>query len=210
MPRLAWKTVESEASEIFSIWMDQPELAWAKRAWKILADAGLTFYSGEVEVWTVRARLYALGVFYHSFCERAWQEGAADQVLAFGVFVDEVGTAFRLGQAVGKEFFSDAEMDDSELTELTISILVHEQYDVVVACLLAALGESGLFASLWTSPDRKLSGKYPLPDDVEWDVLSTDIWEKGAAFEWLRDGAELSFSAGDLKPTPLPTAEVGT
>jgi hypothetical protein len=49
MKTLRWGDVEGVAKEAFSVWVDHPELKWAKRAWKIIIRAGLAAYSNEDE-----------------------------------------------------------------------------------------------------------------------------------------------------------------
>src|SRR3990172_11861772 len=97
---VAWEDVDDAAGAAFSIWVEQPELEWARRAWGVLAQAGLTAYSSERGRLRVLVRFVALADIYHQFCHLAWGEyykpeyGDPD----YGDWADRLGlTPVRIG-----------------------------------------------------------------------------------------------------------------
>jgi hypothetical protein len=92
---LAWAEVEPAAEEAFSMWMGQPDLAWAKQAWEAIAQARLADYCTELERCQVAIRFLALCGIYQDFCWYAWEE-VAD--LDFGACAELLNlTPFRVG-----------------------------------------------------------------------------------------------------------------
>lgn len=73
METLTWNDVEGVAKETFSIWVDQPELKWARRAWEIIIRAGLAAHSNEDERSEAAIRFLAMCGIYYDFCEIAWE-----------------------------------------------------------------------------------------------------------------------------------------
>jgi hypothetical protein len=71
-PTVTWDEVIDAAARAFNIWGNQPELGWAKRAWKIIEDCKLTTYDNEYDRCRVLFRLLALGGIYRGFCDVAW------------------------------------------------------------------------------------------------------------------------------------------
>ncbi len=71
---LSWDEVLDVAKSAFNVWVGQPELQWAKRAWQVLQDANLTRYRTELERYSVLFRLLVLGGIYSDFCDLAWGE----------------------------------------------------------------------------------------------------------------------------------------
>lgn len=72
--RVEWEEVARLADDAFDVWSGQPELLWAKQAWKVLAKAGLTAYRNKVEHHPVLFRLLALSGIYSDFCDVAFDE----------------------------------------------------------------------------------------------------------------------------------------
>jgi hypothetical protein len=66
--------VKDAANRAFHIWVEQPELIWAEKAWAMLHDAKLTAYTNELERYQVLLRLLVLGGIYSDFCDAAWEE----------------------------------------------------------------------------------------------------------------------------------------
>jgi hypothetical protein len=112
--RLRWSTIAEDAKELFDVWVNQPELAWAKKAWEHIETAGLTVHINDVERTLVLIRLVALAAFYHSWCYAAWQEGAVQ--LEYWRDALEI-PHFRLAQLVGVDFETNFGDSDDRLSE---------------------------------------------------------------------------------------------
>ena len=68
---MEWSAIDKVAGQAFSIWVDQPELAWAQMAWEKMIAAGFSTYHSEVERHQVLIRFLALCGLYHDFCHYA-------------------------------------------------------------------------------------------------------------------------------------------
>lgn len=129
---VAWEDLQDAADLPFSIWVDQPELRWAKQAWNSLERAGLTSYLDERQRHQVLVRFVALADLYHEFCHLAWDEMYEPDYLAWA---DELNLSrFRIGQLAGLAGVDvwpgdDEAVDDDEVaTTALVSLgVVREQ-----------------------------------------------------------------------------------
>ena len=98
---LEWNEVEEVAAELFTIW-GGGDLRWAKVAWTVLSETGLTRYASEVDRTVCIVRLIALNALYREFCVYAFDEGTSGdweyQVTADLLDDDPFVDAFSLGQ----------------------------------------------------------------------------------------------------------------
>ena len=134
-PVVDWAEVGSAAELAFSIWVDQPELAWAKLAWQKLAEAKLTTYGNELERYEVLFRLLVLGGIYSDFCGAAW-EASSEPSYSYWAEPLELNP-FILGQLCARS--PDWDSDNEDETE-ALEMLVENERKTVVAARLAALG----------------------------------------------------------------------
>lgn len=190
--RLGWDDLPSGTRWLFHVWAEGADLRWARAAWSILGEAGLTRFEDETGRHRVLGRLLALACYYHSFCQAAWEEGGAipDQ-WASDLELD----GFRVAQLLGWDVTEDAEPDSGELLGECARELVEEEYPVVEQALAAAFeNESLLFAFLWLSRDPELSGRRSYDADILDEALNGDVSAKMPGFEWLTGGAPIRFA----------------
>jgi len=165
--RFPW---EDPSVSMFDVWIGQPELAWARKAWAALERRGLTLFSNELERTRVLIRAMALGTIYREFCDLA--------------FDDAWDTEFKL----------DDDDDESGLLESALySLIDDERGDICKALCEEFGGESMLFVSLCNSMYHE-KGQESDPDDIDEsppspdDVLDCNLsWGKLRAFSWISD-----------------------
>jgi hypothetical protein len=192
MARLGWDELPSGTHWLFNVWSEGADLRWAQTAWSILDEAGLTRFDDETGRHTVLGRLLALAAYYHSFCQAAWEEGAAvpDQ-WASDLELD----GFRVARLLGWDLTDEDELDSSELLGECARELIEQEYPAVEQALAAAFeNESLLFVFLWLSRDPELSGRRSHDWETLDVVLNGDVFAKMPGFEWLTGGAPIHFA----------------
>lgn len=178
--RVTWKDVSDAASSMFRIWSGQPELRWARAAWKAFARRGLTNYSDEIERTMVLVRLMTLATMYQEFCGLAWEEWHEPE---YGMWATELGISpFRVRQLVGSESHRNVDEDTDSLVEQALDDLVEKtRADVYEALRNEFAGDSMLFVSLWKSNGTD--------KDVDpYFVLNDVTFDKMGAFAWITEG----------------------
>lgn len=197
-----WFDVEPLATRIFDLWVGGGDLEWARTAWAILGEQGLTFAGSEdtlEEESRIRVRMLTLGVLYHEFASRAWQEGNVD----IGYWIEE--DVFLADSGWMESVYPDAFPErlvgqaeggptDSEILEEGMWHLVRNEHPGVLRALLSGTGdESELFLLLWLSREHQYAGWRTFPDDLRHEVLNTinGEWDKLSAFGWLSEGAPI-------------------
>ena len=101
--RFPW---EDPSVSMFDVWIGQPELAWARKAWIALERRGLTLFSNELERTRVLIRAMTLGTIYREFCDLAHDDAWDSE---YQIWAAEMGlNSFRVAQLAGDEF----ELDD--------------------------------------------------------------------------------------------------
>ena len=145
--RFPW---EDSSVSMFDVWIGQPELAWARKAWAALERRGLTLFSNELERTRVLIRAMALGTIYREFCDLAFDDAWDTE---YPIWADEMGlNSFRVAQLIGDEFKLDDDDDESGLLESALySLIDDERGDICKALCEGFDGESMLFVSLWNS-----------------------------------------------------------
>lgn len=188
-----WNEVLPAIQPIISTWLTGSELRWAEHAWGLLAKAGLTSYSTEIERTRCLLRAGAVGRFYLEFCVRAFDEGSPDD-WEERVGVDLIGSyplidAFTLGQLTEREGidadnspYSRPSGSDEALLEL-----VNVEYPRVAEALRRAYGDAELFASLYLS--QKPQVDYPLHDEQVSEIVNQFSFNGMDAWGWLTEGS---------------------
>lgn len=194
--RIAWSDIASAAQELFNTWVGNPEIGWARQAWKALRHGDLTSYTNELEKQRVLIRLMVLAIIYIEFCEHAWGEAGDPWI---GDWSDALGLSpFRIGQLVGHEFAAEAPAEDSYLLRHAVVVLIMEERDKVVRALVAYYGDyQELFVALMASNDSRTSGKRPGPSG-RGRILNSPDAEGLMAYQWVTSGLEPSwYPSGD-------------
>lgn len=179
---LDWSVVERSAKLAFSIWMGQPELIWAKKAFGVLTTAGLIedtdAFSRQIAVF----RVLVLGGIYRDFCDAAWEETSWIEYAEW-CEPEEIADRFVIGQLFAKM----PDWDEDEEIEFSVAVdrLVEAEREVVVEALLKAFGgTAALYASLWQSRNDNDD-----PDEFEDDdCFEPDDDGKLKAYQWVSDG----------------------
>ena len=188
--RFPW---EDPSVSMFDVWIGQPELAWARKAWAALERRGLTLFSNELERTRVLIRAMALGTIYREFCDLAFDDAWDTE---YPIWADEMGlNSFRVAQLIGDEFKLDDDDDESGLLESALySLIDDERGDICKALCEGFDGESMLFVSLWNSmydeksPEDDPGDDEGFPESPE-DVLNSNVTgEKLRAFSWINEG----------------------
>lgn len=183
---LRWDDLEPDATSLFHVWTEGSDLRWAESAWGILGEAGLTAYQTELERIQVLVRLIALAAYYHSFCYAAWEEGDV-QPAEWASDLDL--SPVRVGQLLGSGIELREGLSEHEAVGEAVTELVSREYQGITSALRRAFETEGyFFAFLWLSRDPDLSGRRSLNDDTLDEILNSDVWEKGPAWDWLVTG----------------------
>lgn len=182
---LSWEELEPLASEWDCVWNDPPKLEWAKEAWRILTEAGLTSYSSEIDRVRVAMRFLGLAGLFADFYQIAFTDGFEPQYLDLcnGLEI----TPFRLGQLVGED--SEWSFEEEDLDSLLQSLANDSRKEIYLALTSGFGGLSGLFISLWKSNPAACSADYG--DDGEEDnlIVSNNLTpEKFEVYQWLSEG----------------------
>jgi len=190
--RFPW---EDPSVSMFDVWVGQPELAWARKAWVALERNGLTLFSNELERTKVLIRAMTLGTIYREFCDLAHDEAWDSENL---IWAEEMGlNSFRVAQLIGNdpEFSPDDDATESSLLDSALHSLIDDERGNICKALCEEFGgESMLFVSLWNSmyheksPDDDPDDDEGFPESPE-DVLNSDVTgEKLRAFSWISEG----------------------
>lgn len=199
---LSWDDVRPVADQIFSIWVDQPELKWAKQAWEIIIQEGLADYSNENERCEAAIRFLALCGIYYDFCQIAFEE---HNELYYGNWAEElevppIRVGLRLGYNPGD--WINLYEDEEELFREGIKYLADQARAEVWKALCKGFGqldgrkegnEADLFLSLWKSnwsdfdqdEDDEEDGR-----ETDWEILNDITEGKAAAYEWISSECE--------------------
>lgn len=200
---ISWSDVEPLARRIFHVWVGEGDLEWARTAWAILGEQGLTyagFEDGLQEETRIRIRMLALGALYHEFATHAWQEGNVEIAswVEDDVFLADYAWMGSIDPDSFPERSVDKEVDEgpteSELLEEGVWSLVREEYPNVLRALLRGIGDhSELFLLLWLSREAQYAGWRNFPSELRNEVLNEINGEgdKLGAFGWLSEGAPI-------------------
>lgn len=145
-----WEDVRGAAAEMFNVWEDGAELAWAEEAWGHLHAAGLAGDGTVVGTTAAHLRLVTLARVYQEFCGLVWEETPDTPIeyLAEGLEIDPV--ALGILAALEDRTLFDEFVDDSELREAALTVVSDGQRTEIFHCLEAACGGSSkLYSRLW-------------------------------------------------------------
>ena len=184
---VSWDELSGPAESMFGIWMAGSEVAWAKAAWSALEKKGLAKYSNEVERTIVLIRFVILAVMYREFCHVSGLE--EEEEPEFGDWADALEISqFRLGQLASREF-ETSETSENDAVEQAFSYLVNQNRREVFDALVEGFGSvSGLFASLWVTPQAGIDPAN-LDDETLNEILNDDLTgEKLSGFQWVDGG----------------------
>jgi hypothetical protein len=191
---LDWIEVEDVAKEAFSVWTDQPELAWVEMAWDVIVKAGLADYHVNDDIERCRAaiRFFALCGIYLDFCQYAWGAGTDTKYVEWAEALEIL--PFRVGQLLGLDPGYPREWNAQSLLDNGLTHLANKSRKSVVEALLLALGgKTELFLSLWMSCERAPTdwlGKERTfwSPSLDYNVLNYDMSIIGPAFTWIDQG----------------------
>lgn len=196
--RLDWDEITEIAGDLFDV-QDGGlgGLQWAKSAWEVLSEAGLTRYFLEVERTVCILRFIALFAFYSEFCVRAFDEGNAGDwqyIAPAGLIGDyPLVDAFSLGQLAERRdmFIDNGPARIGDVQGEVIALLAKEEYRQVLNALRDRWGKRELFAALCMSRETRAT-RYPPGDDLRNQVVSANrTTGLQRAREWYDAGAEL-------------------
>jgi len=195
---ISWNEIRNAARALFNVWVDQPEMKWARKAWVHLRTKGLTSYRTDAERTMVLVRLGTLALMYREFCEVAFDESQGNfEWVQWDQLGIESSTLPQLahteidsneadgGRAEDREEGAtdngdaDGDLDvDNALRQLSQRVRPE-----IYEALVDGFGDdSMLFASLWRTVAHE-----SLEDTVNYVTP-----EKGEAFSWICQGmAEL-------------------
>jgi hypothetical protein len=185
--KLEWNEVEDAAKSAFNVWWGQPELAWARKAWDILAAKGMTEYEDELERHVVAFRLLILGGIYRDFCAVAKEETTDRWYFSWDDSLDL--NPLVMGQLYGRETEEPLLGDDPETDGFTIlCLLVERERNGVVGALRSGFGdEIKLYESLARSCDADNT-----TEEDEADGNTNSVWDvtpgNSAGYEWVAGG----------------------
>ena len=194
--RLEWEDVEDVARQLFHVWVDGQDLAWAKKAWHALSEAGMTSYTSDKERVICVARLIALNALYREFCVRAFDEGST------GEWADEIPLLDddTMDQFAVLDGVAESESDPEVISAL-IQDLVRAVYKGVVKALIDRWGKDELFASLYVTgkhyeedgnDDQAGESEAPVTAAQIDRVMNSDVTAgAGRAYDWFTDGMGL-------------------
>jgi hypothetical protein len=185
---LGWEEVEAAAPAAFDVWCGGADVAWARSAWKVLTQAGLTQYRDGVGRAEVLLRFLALGEVYRDFCACAWEEHTESSLpeLAAALGLNP----FRLGQYLGTAFEATGEEEEPPLEEGLAAAVGRVRAGVVRALRAHYGSDDALFLWMWISNDPDRAGRsWEAMDDDELDeVLNDPTPGRCAAYAWITDG----------------------
>jgi hypothetical protein len=180
---LDWNVVEPAAKLAFDIWMGQPELIWARKAFDVLVATGLVDETDAFSHHIAVFRVLVLGGIYRDFCEAAWDE-TSSIYYARWCEPDDIVDRFVVGQL----FAGLPDWDAHEEVEFDEALdrLIEAERDLVVEALRKDFGgAAGLYASLWQSP-KDFGDAEEVCEDR--DCFEPDDAGKLQAYEWVSEG----------------------
>jgi hypothetical protein len=184
---LRWQDVAKKAEHCFTVWNDQPELAWAELAWSALIDGGLANYRTEAGQALVSLRLLTLVLIYHDWCHVACDERFNYDNIVLGDWCGVLGLnphmfAGMMLEITASSRSDDETLDDDEWRLEGIQLIKDAanslRPEVVRALLQRFGGENGLFASLVRSSD---------PDASDTSIFDTATANRVDGYDWVQN-----------------------
>lgn len=188
----SWESVVEIATAVFA--RHGSALPWAREAWTVLGDAGLTMFDNHVDRARVACRLLCLDVLRQEFDVRMFDGGApgywtldVDALLDAVDGVDPVVLGMLAERDdLGLDLDADGE-PDSGWCRAVVEAVVRQECSEVVWALRAHQRDAVVFASLWAAARDDV--RYPLSREaIAWIVDSDLSADKMVAYEWISDG----------------------
>lgn len=165
--RVEWEDLGFLRQELFHVWAFGGDIEWAETAWRRLAGAGLTEYTGENARRAVLIRFFTLACIYNSFCIEVFEEGYDFQDLSYSVEVSDLlpvedsedsavdgglDSTVEQGEDGDESSDGDYESEDDDQPYESLRSLVGVEHPKLVAALAKAFGgEWPLFGYMWIS-----------------------------------------------------------
>ena len=187
-----WSELAESAEALFRVWHERTELQRAERAWKALADAGLTRWANAIDHTQVMVRLITLAFIYRDFCQRGLDESYEEDWFA-GEALDALSLAsFRIGQLIGPGHdANEVEIEDCDLAEAALITLSEAERPNICHALLKAFGGEVQLAEALFATSRRPRELGVDEDDVEpeeRDLWDEHIYDSGRVLSWIDSG----------------------
>lgn len=181
--RVTWDDVKETAEAVFNVFVGQPELKWAEKAWEAIGRSGLTGFDSELARHRVLVRLLALACLYREFCHVAFDEyfDRADLTLDWRGHCDP--DPLWLGYLAGAAGIEVDEDDDDQSVSTAAALVEIVRTEVVDALVKGFGGKDMLFASLWCSSSPE-TVDLPQQEALE-EALSA---RHASAYSWVDQG----------------------
>ena len=188
----SWDSVVEIATAVFA--RHGSALPWAREAWQVLGEAGLTAFVTHVDRARVACRLLCLDVLRQEFDVRMFDGGApgywtldVDALLDAVDGVDPVVLGMLAEQDdLGLDLEADGEPEEG-WCRAVVEAVVRQECSEVVWALRCHQRDAVVFASLWAAARDDV--RYPLSRDaIAWIVDSDLSADKMVAYEWIADG----------------------
>lgn len=185
---LDWAYVEPAAKLALEIWVGQPELDWAKKAFAYLPGQGSLGTNDTVKKHVAIFRFLVLIGIYHDFCEVAWEQTS---YISYAEWCEPLQGLDRF--VVGQLSARLPEWQNEEEVEFrdALDLLVEAEREIVVRALVRGFGGvAGLYASLWRSAPLS-SVENPDPEEQGYEddgTFDADEVGKLRAYEWIDAG----------------------
>jgi hypothetical protein len=185
--KVEWDEVEMVAPDLFEVWVGGSEVAWAERAWQMLAEAGLTSFIDDLGQTRVLVRFIILGLMYRRFCWVAQEESTDEEMLIREACDGLELPRFRLGQLMGPRWEADAfGSTDADLTHAAVFQIYDDDRAAIRQALVHGFGgESELGDALCQT--KRLRRK-PDEDDESGGLNDEDLSTAARIFEWINQG----------------------
>lgn len=168
----------------FTVWQEQPEMAWFRKAWESLAAASLTRYSDDAERHWVLFRAVAIGLMYSGYCFLEWDEYPDDETTVRELFGDESFNHVRIG-TMAEEWVGMEDANDSSLFVAAVFALQSEVRLGIYDALVSGFGDACLlYAGLYTS--REVGN-----DQESLDHVAAELFDESG---FLLEGREEAFA----------------
>ena len=177
-----WDMFERAAHEAFQMWMNNGDLAWARRAWRILEDARLVYVEdGAKDYHETAFRFLSLAALYCDFAELAWGErdyidypSWADYLSLDPFWVGYLAARAGVTAVDDAPYYEDERIAYHEALQ---KMADRARAEIVPALEQGLGGPVGLFLSLWNSAmDSEPAAE---PDDEEEDVSPGEVDDWG-------------------------------
>lgn|GEM_PF-1169996 len=158
---ILWDDIDSQASDMFKVWLCGGELEWAEECWRFFQKAGLADCEPWIEHTRSLLRLVTLARIYQEFSGFKWDENPETEVdyLAEDLEIDSIA----LGILAAKAFpdgFNDAE-GEYDLNQSALIAATDDLRAEIFQCLVKAYGdEVALYSRMCrTNSDTEIDGE---------------------------------------------------